>query len=138
KVRADVTGGAVALATEDLKTLLLFGSKRGSVAIDETVERRIAREDAADIAGQRTCDGGLVEVQTRGSFFETHVHFVRVLDRLEHLFFETRDAPIPEEGSSVAAVDERRRIAAPLPSADTDRYRAAIGKRAIRIMTRCA
>src|SRR6185369_1426737 len=75
EIRADVAGDAVALAAEDLESRLLPGRKRGSVAVDEAVERRIAGENRADEAGQCARDLTRRETDPRGGLRERQVHF---------------------------------------------------------------
>ena len=88
--RADMARSAVALPSENLQPCLLLGRKRRAVAVDEAIVRRIAREDASDVAGQRVCHRRGVQTDARRGFLDREVHFVRILNGFEHLLLERR------------------------------------------------
>src|ERR1051326_517234 len=138
EVGSNVAGNAVGFASEETEAGLLLGRERRAVAVDETVVARIAGKDGPDEAGQCTGDFRRRKAGAGGGFDERQVHLVGIFDGLQDLLFERGRPAIPEEQPSVAAIDEGRRVAAPLTPKDADRDRAPVRVGALGIVARCA
>src|SRR5687767_11148172 len=83
QVGANVTGGAVALTSENLQAELLLGGESAAVAVEEAIEWRATGENRPDETGQCARDFLWWKTYTPGSFIESQVHFIRILDGLE-------------------------------------------------------
>src|SRR5262245_29047329 len=53
EVRTEMASGAVSSSSKDSKSELLLGGERRAIAVDKAIVRRIAGENASDIAGKR-------------------------------------------------------------------------------------
>src|SRR6185369_12989423 len=96
--------------------------------VDVSVERRVAGEDRAYVAGQSMGDFLRGESYAGSSVRERQIHLIGVLNRLEHLLFERCDTAVPKERAAIAAVDEGRSITSPLTAQHADRDRTAVGE----------
>ena len=116
EVRADVAGGAVPLPAKNLQALQLQSGEDARFSGRVAIEPRVPGANTSNIAREGACKRRLVELHASGGLGERHVHLVGTLDWMEHLDFEGRRSPVPEERASVSAINRRRRIAMPTPA----------------------
>jgi hypothetical protein len=109
---------------------------RLAVPGEEAVERRVTREQGAEIARQRAgnriardrfafggegfgegCPVRGIGPQPVFQLAQRQVHLARVVDRVEHLLLDAPHGAVAQEGAAVDEVDQRRRV--PLAAASS-------------------
>ena len=145
---------AIAFGAEDFQAESLPLVQRFRLARHVPVVSRPSREDRAHIRRQSVrerisirwlAEGRYeklrvvpVRLQTVDRLSKRQIHLEGVHDRLQHLLFQGRNAPVPEEAASVTPIYQFRNPARTCASVHAHGLGAVVGERPFGIMAGCA